>query len=41
MGLGGSVMQWHNEEGVAFGYAMNCLELLPTNERAWALQKQA
>ena len=40
MGLGGSVMQWHPEERIGFGYAMNLLELTPTNERGAALQRE-
>lgn len=40
MGMGGSVCQWHNEEKIAFGYAMNCMELVPSNARAAQLQKE-
>jgi len=38
MGLGGSVMQWHQGCEIGFGYAMNLLEATPTNERALNLQ---
>jgi len=38
MGLGGSVMQWQPKNRIGFGYAMNLLELSPSNERARALQ---
>jgi hypothetical protein len=38
IGLGGSVMQWHPEEQIGFGYAMTQLEVTPTNERARVLQ---
>merc|ERR1712224_879949 len=41
MGLGGSVMQWHPEQSIAFGYAMNCIESAPWNARAAALQLEA
>lgn len=40
MGFGGSVMQWHNEESIAFGYAMNCLELHPACARGKRLQQE-
>ena len=39
MGLGGSVMQWHPELSIGFGYAMNLLEITPSNERADCLQE--
>lgn len=39
MGLGGSVLQWHEEESIGFGYAMNMMEVTPTNERARVLQQ--
>ena len=38
MGLGGSVLQWHQEESIGFGYAMNMMEVTPTNERGRVLQ---
>jgi CubicO group peptidase (beta-lactamase class C family) len=38
MGLGGSVLQWHPEMDIGFGYAMNLLEATPSNERARVLQ---
>ena len=38
MGLGGSVCQWHPELAIGFGYAMNQMEIAPTNERALRLQ---
>jgi len=41
MGLGGSAMQWHRGAQVGFGYAMNLIELTPTNERAKSLQHVA
>jgi len=37
-GLGGSVVQWHREERIGFGYAMNLLEYVG-NERAFVLQE--
>ena len=40
MGYGGSVMQWHREERIAVGYAMNMLEVTLTNERSTALQAE-
>jgi CubicO group peptidase (beta-lactamase class C family) len=39
MGLGGSVMQWHHQLRIGFGYAMNMLEITPVNERGRALQE--
>eukprot|EP00928_Gymnodinium_smaydae_P031938 TRINITY_DN23275_c0_g1_i1.p1 TRINITY_DN23275_c0_g1~~TRINITY_DN23275_c0_g1_i1.p1 ORF type:complete len:456 (-),score=52.25 TRINITY_DN23275_c0_g1_i1:296-1663(-) len=39
MGLGGSVLQWHREDRIGFGYAMNLLEPVPWNARALALQQ--
>jgi len=39
MGAGGSAFQWHPEQRIGFGYAMNQMELTPSNERAAALQK--
>jgi len=41
MGAGGSVMQWHPEHRIGFGYAMNLMEVTPTNERGRALQAAA
>lgn len=42
MGLGGSVLQWHPEARVGFGYAMNLLEpLLSTGQRGLELQRVA
>merc|ERR1711977_162222 len=38
-GLGGSVVQWHREERVGVGYAMNLLEYSPANDRARVLQQ--
>ena len=32
-------MQWHPDKEIGFGYAMNQLEITPTNERARALQQ--
>jgi len=39
MGAGGSAMQWHIQQRIGFAYAMNQMELAPSNERAAALQK--
>ena len=40
-GFGGSVMQWHDEERIAFGYAMNCMERVRLdNWRGKYLQKE-
>ena len=39
MGLGGSVMQWHRELNIGFGYCGNLLELTPSNERGDVLQE--
>eukprot|EP00927_Polykrikos_kofoidii_P077744 TRINITY_DN7465_c0_g1_i4.p1 TRINITY_DN7465_c0_g1~~TRINITY_DN7465_c0_g1_i4.p1 ORF type:complete len:451 (+),score=47.32 TRINITY_DN7465_c0_g1_i4:70-1422(+) len=41
MGYGGSVMQWHPETVMGFGYAMNLLEPCFVNARALQLQKAA
>lgn len=41
MGLGGSVMQWHPKLRIGFAYAMNMLEITPTNERGRVLQEAA
>lgn len=41
MGLGGSVMQWHEEQRVAFGYATTLLDANPMNGRALELQHVA
>lgn len=42
MGLGGSVLQWHPEARVGFGFAMNQLEpLLATGSRGLELQRTA
>ena len=41
MGLGGSVMQWHPTLRIGFGYAMNMLEITPSNERGRVLQEAA
>lgn len=40
MSLGGSVMQWHREEEIAFGYALNSMQMMPLNNVAHLLQKQ-
>jgi len=40
MGLGGSVMQWHREKRIGFGYANNSMQLLPMNLVAYRLQKR-
>eukprot|EP00935_MAST-01C_sp_MAST-1C-sp1_P000563 g563.t1 len=41
MGLGGSVLQWHPEMEIGFGYTANLLELTPANERGRVLQAEA
>jgi len=41
MGLGGSVMQWHPEQRIGFGYATNWMEPLPWNARALKMQRLA
>ena len=41
MGLGGSVMQWHPDHKIGFGYCANVLEPSPMNERGAALQRAA
>ena len=33
------VLQWHAEESIGFGYAMNMMEVTPTNERGRVLQE--
>merc|ERR1719469_476843 len=38
MGMGGSVLQWHPQERIGFGYAMNLMEPIPWNARALNLQ---
>jgi CubicO group peptidase (beta-lactamase class C family) len=38
MGYGGSVMQWHTDLDIAFGYAMNLMESDMDNRRAHRLQ---
>lgn len=40
MGLGGSVVQWHREEQIGFGYALNSMQVMPFNSAAYLLQKQ-
>ena len=40
MGMGGSVCQWHAEEQIGFGYAMNALELAYWNARGDGLQRE-
>ena len=40
MGLGGSCLQWHFEEEIAFGYAMNCSEPVLWNARGKDLQHE-
>jgi hypothetical protein len=40
MGLGGSVVQWHREEQIGFGYALNSMQVMPLNSVAYQLQKQ-
>ena len=39
-GLGGSVCMWHPELSIGFGYAMNKMEITPTNERGLRLQRE-
>ena len=39
MGFGGSVLQWHEKQDIAFGYAMNLMEREQNNSRGLALQR--
>ena len=39
MGYGGSVLQWHEKQDIAFGYAMNLMEREMNNARGLALQR--
>ena len=39
-GLGGSVCMWHPGLSIGFGYAMNQMEITPTNERGLRLQRE-
>ena len=41
MGYGGSVMQWHTDLDIAFGYAMDLMESDINNRRAFRLQGAA
>ena len=41
MGYGGSVMQWHPDLQLSFGYAMNLMETDLSNQRGYRLQEAA